>query len=197
MSDRDRRIYGVGINDADYTVKPRDPVTGKRKDCPYYSRWKGMIKRCYSEKDHKRYPTYKDCTVCMDWFVFSNFKTWMEKQDWKDKDLDKDLLVEGNKVYSDETCVFVKPILNSFILEKPLLGREGLTGSYYNKRDCNFISKCRNPLTKELEYLGLFKTSREAHLKWKARKLELVEELQKEGYINDTRIYEALKLRYS
>jgi len=113
-------IYGVGINDADYQVQPR---TNKISHvCPFYSRWQDMLKRCYSKKLHKKQPTYSDCTVCNEWMLFSAFKEWMNTQDWKGKELDKDLLIKGNKVYSPSTCIFVSRQINS------------LTGSVSSRR---------------------------------------------------------------
>lgn len=50
------------------------------------------------------------CSVCEEWLTFSNFKRWMEQQDYEGKALDKDLLVSQNKTYSSETCVFVPRI---------------------------------------------------------------------------------------
>jgi hypothetical protein len=41
----------------------------------------------------------------------------MENQSWKDKELDKDLLVCGNKVYSPEFCVFVPSEINQLLHE--------------------------------------------------------------------------------
>ncbi len=98
-------VCGIGINDADYKVLPR--VNGKQLICPYYQRWVSMIKRCYSEKTQERQPTYKGCTVCDEWLTFSNFKVWMEKQDWRGKQLDKDVIMSGNKVYSPDYCSFI------------------------------------------------------------------------------------------
>ena len=38
-----------------------------------YDLWKRMIQRCYSEKYHEKYPTYKNVTVCDRWHSFSKF----------------------------------------------------------------------------------------------------------------------------
>lgn len=92
-------VYGVGVDDLDYPKKKLLP-NGKYSFCPYYQRWRGMIRRCYSKAQLGKNPNYEGCTVCDEWLTFSNFKSWMEKQDWEGKELDKDLLVRGNKVYS-------------------------------------------------------------------------------------------------
>lgn len=77
-----------------------------------YYRWKNMIQRCYDKKVHKKYkPEYKDKSVCEEWLNYSNFKIWFDEHFVPSKnnqiDLDKDLLVQGNKVYSSETCVLL------------------------------------------------------------------------------------------
>ena len=71
-----------------------------------------MLNRCYGIKYQERQPTYNGCVVCDEWLTFSNFKAWMEKQGWKGKQLDKDLLKPGNKVYSPDTCIFVTKEVN-------------------------------------------------------------------------------------
>jgi len=100
------------INDADYIVNPRYGVS-----CPYYYRWRDMIRRCYDEKYQIQQPSYKDCYVCEEWLTFSNFKNWMEQQNWQGKQLDKDILCRGNREYGPRTCIFVKNNINSLICE--------------------------------------------------------------------------------
>jgi len=109
-------VYGVGINDANYLTSVK--INGKTIKCPYYRVWINMIERCYSKVKHQRHPTYKECTVDANWLIFSNFKEWMKTQDWKNKDLDKDLLVYENKLYSKNTCIFISHTLNSVITDQ-------------------------------------------------------------------------------
>ena len=122
---KNKLVYGVGINDADYIVciyeeLPR--TNGKQNQkivwrCPFYSRWMSMLRRCYSKAYQEKQPSYKGCSVCEEWLTFSNFKSWMETQDWEGKQLDKDLLVYKNKIYSPETCVFIDQRLNTFLVK--------------------------------------------------------------------------------
>ena len=119
-------VYGVGINDADYATQIKKTIgyeNGKQKQkliwsCHFYEKWKSMLERCYSERFKIKFPTYKDCTVCEEWLTFSNFKSWMEEQDWQGKELDKDLLVVGNKIYSPQTCCFLTKMINTFIMDR-------------------------------------------------------------------------------
>ena len=203
MKSNPRLVYGVGINDADYVTNKRETigyVNGKQKqkrvwECPYYRAWENMLARCYSAKYQEKQPTYKGCSVSDDWLTFSNFKNWMEKQDWEGKQLDKDILLEGNKVYSKESCVFVTRMVNMFTIDSGAARGEWLIGVYWNKGKNKFMSMCSNPFTKKREYLGLFTTELEAHEKWRKRKLELSHELA--AIQTDIRVAKALINRYT
>ena len=196
-------VYGVGINDADYVTQKMETigyVNGKQKmklvwECPYYRSWKGMLMRCYSDKYQEKYPTYKGCSVSEEWLRFSNFKRWMEKQDFEGMHLDKDLLFEGNKVYSADNCVFVTSTVNNFTIDRGNDRGECLIGVYWNKRDGVFQSRCSNPFTKKREHLGLFTCELEAHQAWLKRKLELATLLAAEQ--TDERVAKALIERYT
>ncbi len=192
-------VYGVGINDAEYNVTLHDDVDGKRKivwTCPYYRRWVNMIVRCYSYKCHERQPTYMGCSVCEDWLTFSNFKCWMESQDWEGKHLDKDLLISGNKEYGPDVCVFVTPVENTFTLDSGSIRGEYPIGVYFNKDLNKFEAQCGNPFIKEHEYLGLFDCPDQAHLAWKNRKHELACQLAESEHVTDERVAQALRTRY-
>ena len=195
-----KTIRGVGMNDADYNVTKSKKVNGKTIItwmCPFYLVWVSMLNRCYSATVHKSHPSYKDCSVCDEWLIFSNFKAWMEQQDWGDKQLDKDLLVEGNKVYSPDTCVFVHVKINNFIINRPRGRGEYLLGVHLNKRGNRFLSQCNNPFTGKREHVGSFMTELEAHIAWKKRKHELACMLSESEYCNDDRIKKVLLTRYN
>lgn len=78
-----------------------------------YTTWNTMLQRCYDEKVHKKYPSYKGVTVCEEWHNFQNFAKWFEDNYVENWTLDKDILVKGNKIYSPETCCFVPSKLNN------------------------------------------------------------------------------------
>lgn len=108
-------ILGVATNDSSYMVSVK--IDGKWVSCKFYSTWMNMLRRCYCKKHQSRFPTYKGCTVSKEWLLFSAFKSWMEKQEWEGNQLDKDLLVHNNKVYSENTCMFVSPEINSMLVD--------------------------------------------------------------------------------
>jgi hypothetical protein len=188
-------VLGAATNDADYKIQVHEDEDVW--DCPYYKRWKNMLERCYLPIYQKKNPAYIGCTVCDEWLWFSKFRSWMEKQDWKDKELDKDILFIGNKIYSPETCVFLHEKVNSFTTDSLGARGEYPLGVYFHKSKGKFMASCSNPFTLKIEYLGLFTCPEEAHQAWKARKHELAVQLADSKYVNDSRVAEALKVRYS
>ena len=196
-------VRGVGVNNADYVVEKSETigyVDGKRKRkqvwvCAYYQTWKSMIDRCYSAKCQERNPTYKGCSVSEEWLTFSNFKSWMMDQDWEGKHLDKDLLVEGNKIYGPETCVFVSPAVNLFTTDRGNDGGKWLIGVCWDKGKKKFRAQCKNQFTGKQEHLGYFTSEQEAHEAWLKRKLELAHELA--AIQTDERVAKALIARYT
>lgn len=204
MKGKTKLIYGLGINDSKDKVSERVMINGKAKFiwcCPYYYRWVSLFSRCYSEYQIKKYPNYAGCTVCEDWMYLSNFITWVDSQpnrDWINCHLDKDLLVEGNKLYSPETCVFITSGLNTFLTDSKKSRGDCLIGVTYHKRDKVFEAKCNNPFSvnkEEGRYLGRFSTELEAHKAWQAKKHEyaLVYAAQQQ----DPRVVKVLLERYA
>jgi hypothetical protein len=186
---RNKLLSGVGINDADYRVV--DASTGFR--CPFYEAWASMLKRCYSEKFHIKHPTYIGCEVCEDWKVFSKFKLWMETQDWEGKQLDKDLLVMGNKVYSPTTCLFVSGDVNCFMTEKQSTNGPLPPGVAHRKDNGKYRAYCSQH-GKGLKHLGQYDTPEEAQRAYKLHKANLAIELA--DLQTDPRISAALLERY-
>lgn len=189
---RNKQVHGVGINDADYVVHRKHDFG--QDFCQIYQKWSSMICRCYSKKFQATNQAYSGCSVSSEWLVFSNFKRWMEQQDWLGKHLDKDLLVYGNKVYSEERCVFLDPIVNGFISAERRHDKGLLIGARWFSRDSNYSSACRNPFTGKNEHLGYFNSEIEAHLAWKTRKMQIA--LILADTISDKVIAEALRNRY-
>lgn len=192
---KSRLVQGVGVNDADYDVTVGHMVNGSWKItgiCHFYNRWKSMLHRCYSETSLAYKPSYAGCSVCEEWLSFIGFKSWMEKQDWQGKELDKDLLFSGNKIYSPETCVFISQETNKFMTAADK-SRGLLPLGVSLKRAGRYQAECRNPFIGKAEYLGAFKDKNEAHLAWAKRKREIAIMLSE--IETDERAKSALKCR--
>lgn len=124
MGENSKLVAGVGINDANYAVVQYEYYysfienRNKRRmvwRCPFYTAWSNMLVRCHNINLKKRQQNYIDATCCKEWLLFSNFKAWMEQQDWEGKQLDKDIITCGGKHYSPETCTFVTAELNTVL----------------------------------------------------------------------------------
>ena len=188
-----RLIYGVALNDADYKVNPT--INGKQTMCPYYRVWVNILVRCYSKAEHKRYPNYIGCEICEEWKLFSNFRLWMEKQDWQNKHLDKDILDEGNKIYSPEKCVFVDHYINSFILDSRKIRGNLPIGVSFSRANKKYQAHCKNHKNNKTIALGYFTCPEEAHQAWKTEKAKQARLLAET--IDDKRIACALIARYN
>ena len=196
---RNQLVHGVGINDADYLLTESINVDGKQKvvwTCPIYRIWRHMLERCYCQKYLNRKPSYLGCSVCEEWKYFMKFREWVLEQDYEGKQLDKDLLIVDNKIYSPDTCLFVHTKVNNFVTDRKNDRGVYMLGVDWDKNNNKFRARCCNPFTVKQEYLGLFTNELDAHLAWKARKHELACQLADSAYCTDPRLAQALKTRY-
>lgn len=194
---RNKLLFGVGINDANYNVCKTEQINGRSKivwKCPFYTAWSNMLARCYDINAAKNNPSYCPCSVVSDWLYFSVFKSWMEEQKWQGKHLDKDLLVPGNKVYSPEACVFVDPSVNTFVIETNAGKSQLPIGVYWNKRDQKYVAQCNCVITGKRVFLGYHLIPLDAHKAWLSFKLEQAKILAQNQ--EDPRVAAALIARY-
>lgn len=101
-----------------------------------YNIWRAMIDRCYGERDKRH--TYRDCYVDDRWHNLQVFGQWYDNNHFDGAELDKDILVEGNKCYGPDTCKMVSKKDN---VEKAkarfadVLSPEGIKYTIYNITD--------------------------------------------------------------
>lgn len=157
-------FYGVGINDSDYVTQPID----RSKRCPIFDVWHSMIRRCYSKNSLERNSSYEGVSVCEDWKYFSKFKTWMEKQDWQGKALDKDWLGDGT-IYSPETCRFIPQDVNAFLAENKKLEIPGVRLKFTDGREKPYIAQAM--VLGKKKHLGVFSNLEDGHKAWQKAKL--------------------------
>lgn len=179
-------LFGVGVNDADYCQQPI--IHGGRARCPAYTAWSGMIERCYSEKYLLKWPTYSGVKVCDEWHSFSTFRIWWLQNHVDGWHIDKDILSDSRE-YSPDTSLFVPAWLNIFTIDSGSARGAYPIGVNFHKGTGRFQAQCRNTVANKIQYIGLFDTPEEAHLAWRARKLELALELKPSMDEIDMRIY--------
>lgn len=182
-------ICGIGVNDADYPIWKI--INGKNRIDLFYRKWCDMIKRCYSEKEQERNPSYKGCSVIDEWHYFMTFKEWMEKQDWEGKELDKDILIQGNKVYSPNTCIFVSRSVNALLCDSLASRGEYPQGVSLCNRPKKY--RVRIKLYGKEKYLGRFHAEAEAEIIYLKAKVEYIKEVALK--LTDQRVKNALLKR--
>lgn len=161
---RRRRVYGVGVNDADYVTA----------NCEYYERWASMLRRT-SKPYIKRHPSYQGVSVCDEWLVFSTFKKWVKSQEalyGKEqidaRHLDKDILVPGNKIYSPENCCFVLQSTNKLFTNRAVARGDlpiGVT-RYLRSGKWSGLYRSEINIDGKKRKLGYFRCPQEAHMAW-------------------------------
>jgi hypothetical protein len=153
-----------------------------------YKAWGSMLMRCYCQKYSERQPTYRGCKVDEVWHNFQNFAKWYEHNYRDGYQLDKDLLVVGNRTYSADTCVFVPSSINSFTSDHAASRGDHPLGVHYVKSFNRYVAQC-NIGGGRREYLGCFTNPELAHMVWRDRKLSLALGMKPEMDAIDERIY--------
>jgi len=172
-------IFGFGINDLNYPVRNK-----KGKMCPYYSKWRQMIQRVFDKNFHRNRPTYLGCSICNDWIYASNFKIWMKNQDWKGKQLDKDIINIGNKIYSPENCCFVFQNINTIFMKKK---KRDLPEGVFKNLSGYFSKISENGV---IHRFGTFLTIKEARNAYIQKKCDILLSIAKEE--KDKRIHNGI-----
>lgn len=177
-------VYGVGINGNKY------PMCVNKKPIKEYTTWLHMIERSFSKKLKDVSITYKDVTCCHEWLLYENFYEWLHKQEnfekWLDNkkwDLDKDILIKGNKLYSPDTCVLVPHNVNCLFLKCNSSRHKFPIG--IEKVNNKFVTSCNNPYkNSSKEYLGTFDDKEKAFIAYKCYKENLIKQVAQDEYKN-------------
>lgn len=159
-----------------------------------YNIWNGIIIRCYTDRRPSAI-SYVGCCVCEEWLTFSNFYKWFSNplNGYQDGyDIDKDVLIKGNKIYSPRTCCFLPPELNKvFIKGKARRGVYPI--GVYPLPSGRFASRIQ--IKGKQVHIGTFDCIEDAFNAYKATKEQYIKELAesyfKEGKITE-RVYQAL-----
>lgn len=164
-----------------------------------YRLWQGMIARCYDTKFKSKRLTYIDCISSENFRYFQFFKEWCNSQvgfnSLDDKalnfELDKDILIKGNKLYSENTCVFVPKEINSLFIKSVATRGELPLGVVLNKSTGKYHATIR--ISSSNKHLGSFNTIEQAFCAYKqAKELRIKEAANKWKDQIDPRAYQAL-----
>lgn len=145
-----------------------------------YFVWFDMLKRCYDNKYLVKFPTYIGCEVCEDWHNYQIFADWYDKNYYTIENqkvqLDKDILIKHNKIYSPDTCVFLPEEINYIILGRNKSRGKYPIGVYLHSDGKKFVAQCHD-INKNMIYLGMYDTPQKAFSVYKKYKEKVIKQV--------------------
>lgn len=161
-----------------------------------YFIWKDMFKRCYDLKYLAKFNTYIGCCVCNEWYNYQVFAKWYEENYYELNgeitQLDKDILIKGNKIYSPKTCCFIPHEINYLLLGRDKRRGEYPIGVYLHSDGDKYVAQCHD-ISKKPRYLGRFNTVEEAFKVYKEYKEKIIKQVADKYYgLIPDKVYQAL-----
>lgn len=170
-------VYGIGfLGQGEYVAYKNG------KNTKEYDVWHNMLARIYNKNLRGKRPTYKDKKVCNEWHNFQNFARWYKENYYEMDDnikvqIDKDILIKNNKIYSPETCVFVPSNINSLFTKKDKNRGDLPIGVTHRKNSEKYRALCMNQFTDKQVSLGEFDTPTEAFNSYKKYKEQHIKDI--------------------
>ena len=147
-------VYGKG-------VKGNSAISLNGRHIKAYATWRNMLMRCYNSACHKLRPTYIGCSVSNEWLYFPTFKEWFDANYVEGWHLDKDLLLNGNKIYSPDTCIFAPRQINLLFTDNGRSRGEYPIGVCFNKNTGKFMAHVS--IDGKEQHIGYFDDPNEAY----------------------------------
>lgn len=133
------RVYEKSVNCSN--LARRKTVVGRF--------WADMRDRCIvGGRVQRLNPTYVGCELSENFKDIQFFGEWCQNQigfnvkdtSGKLRGLDKDLLVKGNKLYSEDLCIFLPHEINCFLTKRNAKRGDLPIGVSYKKKNGNYTS---------------------------------------------------------
>ncbi len=179
---RNNLRFGVGINDGE-----------NNSDSTAYLFWQNILIRCYCKPRLEKFSTYKECSVCEEWKNFSSFKRWFDENYIAGYELDKDIIVKGNKTYGPDKCCFVPSRINTLLINSRKSRGILPVGVSFHKGHKKFQATIHKD--GKTKHIGYFNSPEEAFRAYKFEKESYIKKLAQEyhdaGLITN-RVYDAL-----
>jgi hypothetical protein len=193
MRNSNKLVWGIGIKGDKY------PSWNGVEMLKEYSLWTNMLLRC-TNKVLLKFPTYEGVTCSENFKSYTFFYEWCNQQkgfNEKDKNsrkwsLDKDLLIRGNKCYSEDVCVFVPNRVNNLVIKRNASRGDWPIGVSLDKATSKYKASCRNG-SGTVKTIGMYSSVQEAFRAYKSYKESVIKEVANEYKEQlDYRVYEAL-----
>lgn len=192
IKDREQpSVFGVG-------------VVGEDKICTDgvlhadYRLWVNILNRCYKRYKRSRVQ-YEGCIVSENFKYFPYFRNWCANQKgYGSVDdfghafaIDKDILVKGNRIYSEDTCCFVPREINNLLNGRKNRNQKLPTGVHLRESSGKYIAAiCKDRV---VTHIGVYTTSSEAFEAYKVVKETYIKEVADKWKAQiDPRVYEVL-----
>ena len=168
-----KTLYGVGfLGEGKYTC-----------DDIWYDHWRAMIERVTVKNDNF-HRTYSDVTIYKEWYNYQNFAKWAEENYYITQnirmELDKDILLKGNKTYNPDVCVFVPQPINTLFVKADKSRGNLPIGVYWHERDQEYRAQCfyiTDNGTRKNKWLGGYNNPEDAYLAYKKFKESHIKEI--------------------
>ena len=193
MNKSNKLVCGIGVKGMDY------PSWNGVEILKEYSLWTDMLRRC-TKKILLKFPTYEGVTCSENFKSYTFFYEWCNQQkgfNEKDKNsrkwsLDKDLLIRGNKCYSEDVCVFVPNRVNNLVIKRNASRGDWPIGVSLDKATSKYKASCRNG-SGTVKTIGMYSSVQEAFRAYKSYKESVIRQVANEYKEQlDSRVYEAL-----
>ena len=182
-------VYGVGVVGV-------NSISTNQKPHQEYVFWNSMLQRCYDLAYKLKRPTYIGCTSSNNFKYYPYFKDWCNKQVGfgnKGWCLDKDILVKGNKLYSEDTCCFIPKEVNLLFTKADRIRGKYPVGVYYDTSKTHKRFSARVSKNGKHKRFGSYLTPEEAFAVYKREKEKYIKEVANKWKDQiDPRVYESL-----
>lgn len=131
-----KSIYGIGFIGYGKHIPKNNAVA--------YKTWKGVFNRCYNKNNKNNVNYLNVITICENWHNYQNFAEWFENNYIVGFELDKDILIDGNKIYSPNTCCFVPQEINNIFKKNQKKKYNLPIGVFYREKSKKYISMLNN-----------------------------------------------------
>lgn len=174
-------------------------IEGKHLQTYSYQRWTCMRKRCKEGSTYQeKRPTYVGCRMSALFTDFQSFTDWHTSQvgyGLQGYHMDKDILSEGNKLYSESNCVLVPQQLNLFLTACDAARGAYPQGVHWNKKKKKFSANLN--ISGKRKHIGHYTTPEAASFAYKAAKeaeaYRWYERLKVGEFVVDERVIERMR----
>lgn len=150
--------------------------------------WRAMLIRCTDQAFKEKNPSYLNVDLDPKWLDYCEFYDWYSQQNKEDDwQLDKDILVKGNQIYSESTCCVVPRCINNLFISRKLDRGPYPIGVTIRNDTGRYQSGGG------IKYLGVYDSIEEAfnvYKKWKESRIKTLADAYKSQIRSD--VYHAL-----